>query len=369
MPTKVLVGANAKGAVLGKGGIRFEPTANPKPIRDTRQIVVHSGITTRNRDWETNKPIRLDPMGIRIDAWNKNPIVCYDHTPEIMIGRSRMYKQNGMLMADGIEFHCQEITVPITGFLGMTGIEEFKTAWIANLWKESYLSAVSVHVILSPEDEANIIEYPDHIFIPTSEAIEFSVVPIGADGDAVRQAIKYGMPSELAFSMFQKRGQSMTTQKKEKVKSGVQSEAEEVDVELAVAEEVDEYAVGEDEEVPMAITEEMALELGKFCASDPALRAAFIQGLMTPEFVQEMSHSLGVFSEAAPIKPQTFVVKFVGPSATSQPPKPAPTPPVKLSTPVRKPQASVPTTAVTQGYEAPQGDRIARMYRPTKKSS
>jgi len=131
------------------------PEGKPQPSRDGRQIVVHSGLVTRNRDWETGKPLQLDPMGIRIDAWNKNPVVCYDHLLDIVIGRSKLYKQNGMLWADGIDFHRQEITVLISGLLGMTGIEEFKTDWIADLWETNFFNAVSVHVILSPEDEAN----------------------------------------------------------------------------------------------------------------------------------------------------------------------------------------------------------------------
>lgn len=164
------------------------------------EIIVHSGNTIRNRDFWTGKPFRFIPSGMRIEHWLKNPQVLWMHNFYIPIGTSDMYYANGMLMANNLKFHRKKIPVASDKFIG-DSIGEFDTGVIADLWDEGWLKTVSVHIILTPEDEMNVINEEEmaEIIIPTSEVIEYSVVTIPADRDAIRMRMMgLGVTQDIA---------------------------------------------------------------------------------------------------------------------------------------------------------------------------
>lgn len=185
-----------------------EPTA-PTGIRLQAQrdeaapggeIIVHSGTTIRNRDFWTGKPFRFIPSGMRIEYWLKNPQVLWMHNFHIPIGTSSMYYANGMLMANNLKFHRKKIPVASDKFIG-DSVGEFDTGVIADLWDEGWLKTVSVHIILTPDDEMNVIDEEEmaEIIIPTSEVIEYSVVTIPADREAVRMRMMgLGVTQDIA---------------------------------------------------------------------------------------------------------------------------------------------------------------------------
>lgn len=164
------------------------------------EIIVHSGTTIRNRDFWTGKPFRFIPSGMRIEYWLKNPQVLWMHNFHIPIGTSNMYYANGMLMANNLKFHRKKIPVASDKFIG-DSVGEFDTGVIADLWDEGWLKTVSVHIILTPDDELNVINEEEmaEIIVPTSEVIEYSVVTIPADREAVRMRMMgLGVTQDIA---------------------------------------------------------------------------------------------------------------------------------------------------------------------------
>ena len=152
-------------------------------VREKGRVLVASGNQSRNRDRDTGLPYRLVPGGMRLDKWEKNPIIFYMHHFGVPLAKGKMFIEDGKLWAwDNFEFHRKE--VPVFTFLGL---EMFDTSAIADLWDEGFLNAVSIHIILSRLDEQNIIETEEEMVIPTSEVIETSVVTVPGDGDAARE--------------------------------------------------------------------------------------------------------------------------------------------------------------------------------------
>lgn len=157
-------------------------------------ITVASGDTTRNRHMFSNKHIQVVPGGIRLNAWRKNPVVLWQHNQNIPIGTAQLSIVDGKLVADSISFHRK--SVPVLSETGSS--ESFDTSIIAELWDEGFLNATSLHVIFSPEDEARAFEANDRFVIPSSELIEFSIVTIPADRDAIRERMAAkGVPDAL----------------------------------------------------------------------------------------------------------------------------------------------------------------------------
>lgn len=165
--------------------------------RDNGRILVSSGNRSRNVDYWTGKPYRLLPAGMRTEHWEKNPLVFYMHNFFVPLGTgSEMYLENGQLwIPDDFKFH--RLKVPVfTAF----GTGDFDTGVIADLWDEGVLNAVSIHVMMTPEDLENIIETDEEILIPTSEVIEVSVVTVPGDRDAKREEYE----AELLETMVRK---------------------------------------------------------------------------------------------------------------------------------------------------------------------
>lgn len=174
-------------------------------VREKGRVLVASGGRSRNRDYWTGKAYRLDPAGMRLENWQKNPLFFYQHHMGIPLAKAEMFLENGQLWAfDDFEFHRKE--VPVFNFFGF-GM--FDTNAIAELWEEKFLNAVSIHIILSKEDEENIVELEEEILIPTSEVIEASIVTVPGDPAATREEEEFlaefqnrlrrkGVPKEIA---------------------------------------------------------------------------------------------------------------------------------------------------------------------------
>lgn len=164
------------------------------------RVLVASGTRARNRDFWTGKPYRLLPDGMRTGAWEANGgLVLWMHNFNIPLGRGEMFLDGGQLWAwDDINFHGKVIPIATQNWIG-DAVGTFDTGVIADLWQERILNAVSIHVMFTPEDEENIVETDEEIIIPTSEVIEFSIVTVPGDREAVRQNLQQaGMQQELA---------------------------------------------------------------------------------------------------------------------------------------------------------------------------
>jgi hypothetical protein len=166
-------------------GVQFQ--TEPTDRQEDGRILVASGSRSRNRDWDTNKPYRLMPSGMRFDAWAKTGLVLYMHNFHIPLGKGSLYLENGQLWApDTIDFHRRVIPVATQNWIG-DAIGDIDTSVLADLWDQRYLNSVSIHVMFTPEDELNIVETAEEILIPTSEVVEFSVVTIPGDREANRE--------------------------------------------------------------------------------------------------------------------------------------------------------------------------------------
>jgi hypothetical protein len=176
-------------------------------VREDGRILIHSGVRTRNRDWWTGKPYRLIPDGMRIDYFMKNPMVLWMHDFNIPLAKSNLFHEDGMLWAkDDLQFHRRTIPIATGGIFGGGAIGQFDTSVIADMWRERFFNAVSVHVMFRPEDEENIIEEEDEIVFETSEVLEWSICTIPGDPEAGREEmvdrmVHKGMRREIAESL------------------------------------------------------------------------------------------------------------------------------------------------------------------------
>jgi hypothetical protein len=154
-----------------------------EPDRDKDRVLVASGSQSRNRDWWSGKHYRLVPSGMRLEWWEKNPVFFYMHNFGIPMAKGIMYLEDGKLWAeDDFDFHRK--VIPVATRLG---VADFDTGVIADLWEEKYLNAVSIHVMLTREDEKVVVESEDEILFPVSEVIEASIVTVPGDREAVRE--------------------------------------------------------------------------------------------------------------------------------------------------------------------------------------
>lgn len=281
------------------------------------EIIVNSGNTTRNRDWLSGLPFRLVPAGMRLEAYTKNPVVLWQHVMGLPVAKGQLYTADGQLRGRILDFHRKKMPV---ANLFEGGVGEFDTGVIADLWNERFLNAVSVHIILSPDDENNIFETESELVIPTSEVIEFSICTIPADRDSIRQRmLSFGVAEPVVdyFSTWgvdrnglavpqapivveddmritmRSVGETEILDVSENLESDVQEEEDvvadtdeqdELDAELSVTLEVTE----EDERV-------IQLDL-------PDLRPYILELARDPEFVQAVAQAIqdqGVFTAAA----------------------------------------------------------------------
>jgi hypothetical protein len=170
---------------------------NVSDARDgSGEVVISSGNTLRHRDYWSGKSFRLIPAGIRTEPWKSNPVVLYQHNFGIPVATADVYlSPQGQLKGRNIQFHRKP--VPLQN--GST----FDTGAVADLWEDRVLNAVSNHIMLNQEDEDSIFETDGEIIIPTSEMLEFSIVVLPADRDAIRnQALALGLEPNVVDIMF-----------------------------------------------------------------------------------------------------------------------------------------------------------------------
>jgi hypothetical protein len=157
-----------------------------EPQREKGRVLVASGGRSRNRDWWTGKNYRLVPLGMRLENWRKNPLVLWMHDFDIPLAKGELFLEDNKLWAyDDFKFHRKQIPVAMRGIGNAVGV--FDTGVIADLWEEEFYNAVSIHVMLSQADEEEMIEEEEEIIFPFSEVIEFSIVTVPGDPDAVRE--------------------------------------------------------------------------------------------------------------------------------------------------------------------------------------
>lgn len=347
-----------------------------EPERDKGRVLVASGGRSRNRDWFTGKPYRLVPLGMRIDNWKKNPLVLWMHDFNIPLAKGELFLEDNKLWAyDTLEFHRRVIPLAI-GFLG-SAVGEFDTGVIADLWEEEFYNAVSIHVMLSREDEAEMIEEEDEIVFPFTEVIEFSIVTVPGDPDAVREElmdrmIHKGVDKAVAESVTHKDGLVWVPQQKlwaprnlmetETAKGGSRSkvypvsveenmEPDELVVETAAAAEgeieieigpaeveiahVDEFA--EVEAVEQEIVIDPMFFVQAIVDDKDALATLAIALINQPGILELIRDNMGevVQSEILTAQPQRVTLKFV--NGGSRPPQRQSAPPIKQAAPVASP--------------------------------
>jgi len=231
---------------------------NESPLSSTSErVVVSGGEVSRNRHPENGKPIRVTPQGIRLQAWQKNPVVFWQHNRNIPIATGTLEMIGGRLEATSLNFHRK--TIPVVDNMGMS-LGNFDTAIIADLWAEGYVRATSLHVIFSQEDIAIMHETDSEFVIPTSELIEFSIVTIPADRDAIRERMNAsGVPASIAQSLcFTYNQQEDLNMSENKAEEQVPERPEqfETEVEIPVVDLVN--AIVNDSEAVFAIAQAIA---------------------------------------------------------------------------------------------------------------
>lgn len=350
-----------------------------EPQREEGRVLVASGGRSRNRDWYTGKPYRLVPLGMRIENWQKNPLVFWMHDFDIPLAKGELFIEDNKLWAyDNLQFHRKTIPLAI-GWLGRA-VGEFDTGVIADLWEEEFYNAVSIHVMLNRDDEEEMIEEEDEIVFPFSEVIEFSIVTVPGDPDAVREElmdrmIHKGVDKAVAECVTCKDGLVWVPQQKlwkprnlmetETASSGSQSKVypvsmeENMEPDELVEEATAAAAEGEieiefaPEEVEMAHVDEIFESMGQEIILDPmelvqaivedkdALATLAIALINQPGILELIRDNLGevVQSEILTAQPQRVTLKFVNGGA--RPPQRQPKkPPARQTAPAAPPVAT-----------------------------
>ena len=97
------------------------------------------------------------------------------------------------MIAENIRFHRRKLSLS-----GWTA-GEFDTGVIADLYDAGVIRASSVQVMFTAEDIARVFETEEHIILPSSELIEWSLVTAPADREAVRLSLSgLGVNDQLA---------------------------------------------------------------------------------------------------------------------------------------------------------------------------
>lgn len=302
---------------------------NQSPRGDGR-ILVASGSRTRNRDYWTGKMLRFDPAGVRTDAWSRQGgLVLYMHDFNIPLAKSSIYLEGGKLWApDKLNFHRRVLPIPAKAFASTPGTID--TGVIADLWEQRYINTVSIHITLDVDDEQNIAETEDEIFIGTSEMIEYSIVSVPGDRDAQRyqfmldrgvrediaQCLSCYVPEPRQMYQF-----SMEAKNKMDEQEFDTEEIEEEEVEEVEA-EADEQEADTDEGEPFEV--EVPIEE---IVNALATNQAFINGLVNavvgnPAAMRRFTEALAQSAEPAPLQSRRLVLKVV----SDEQPAPAPTP-------------------------------------------
>jgi hypothetical protein len=325
--------------------IPFELTSTE---RKNGQIIVASGERTRNRDYWTGKPLRIDPNGVRLDAWRRNNLTLYMHNMGIPLGTADIELIDGKLIADNLKFHRK--VIPLAGW----DVGEFDTGVIADLWEEGFLNATSIHVILTPEDERNIVETEEEIFLPTSEMIEFSIVTIPGDRESVRQEfLDRGVCNSVACLLSP--SHEVGTPSREVTMSvpnvEMEAEVEEEEIEETEVAEVEQQEEIEEEEVEMVLD---VVEFAQALAASPEALHILAHAMAGNEETRAMFAPAIAEVETPQQLRQKFTLKLVADQPGIQ--APAAEPPVQQR---RAVQASLEQQQPTPAAAKPKDRRAA----------
>jgi hypothetical protein len=342
-----------------------------EPQREKGRVLVASGGRSRNRDWWTGKNYRLVPLGMRLENWRKNPLVLWMHDFDIPLAKGELFLEDNKLWAyDDFKFHRKQIPVAMRGIGNAVGV--FDTGVIADLWEEEFYNAVSIHVMLSQADEEEMIEEEEEIIFPFSEVIEFSIVTVPGDPDAVREEfmdrlIHKGVDKAVAECVTCKDGLVWVPQQKLWMPRGIGTETAssgsrrkvypvsmeenmepdelveettaaaaegEIEIEIAPA-EVDEVLVDDEvEEVAMATVgdfeQEVAISpmdlVNTIVEDKEALATLAIALVNQPGILEAIKEHLDEFipGEVLEAKPQRVTLKFVNGGTKAPPVHPEP---------------------------------------------
>jgi hypothetical protein len=325
---------------------------------------------------------------MRLEKWEKNPLIFYMHHMGIPLAKAEMFIENGQLWAwDAFEFHRKE--VPVFSLFGGFGM--FDTSAIADLWEEKFLNTVSIHIILSKQDDKNVVEGDEEIVIPTSEVIEASIVTIPGDPDATREEEEFlkefterlrskGVEKEMAECVACSFGNvwtpslpvwadqseqtadrsrfiqsisvpevSMSKNKVEETALETAEVAEETPVEPAIEaatlEPTEELVIEQEIELPVS-------DIAEAIAQDAEAMRVIAQALFNmPEFAQHVMSAVGVQAQALEpviheVLPQRISVRLVG-SGQRQEAQVAPAQPVARPAAVQQAFTQQPVAPVT----------------------
>jgi hypothetical protein len=192
--------------MLNPSTIQFQSEQGLRIGENGDTVLAVSGERTRNRDYWSGKPFRIEPAGIRLASFNLNPVLLWMHHHSIPLGNVELYLDQGKVWGKNFGFHRKEIPLVHAGWAsGDIGV--FNTAVIADLWEEFVLNAVSISLDIETVDEPNIFETDQEFIIGSSEALELSIVTIPADRDALRQRmVSFGIEERVAKAMTCKDG-------------------------------------------------------------------------------------------------------------------------------------------------------------------
>jgi hypothetical protein len=235
---------------------------------------------------------------MRFDAWGKTGLVLYMHNFNIPLAKGSLFLEEGKLWApDTLDFHRRVVPVATQNWIG-DAIGEIDTGVIADLWEEKYLNSVSIHIMMTQEDEKNIVETDEEILIPTSEVIEFSVVTVPGDREANRERmLAMGLDGALAECLLcevEQQGQdvdvaddadvepvepveSVDTPADDEVGTEIHGEVLETEIDETVDIPIEEIA----EEVVLVLAEdpEALMVLARAFAGNPDVIATFVEAL------------------------------------------------------------------------------------------
>lgn len=149
---------------------------------DEKEMTLTAFVSTSARDRYDEV---LDPKGVDISNYNKNPVVLWAHKYDIPpIGKALWTKRN------------EEGVISKVKFANTPFAQE-----IFNLYKEGFLKAFSVGFIPIEYEDGDGKKTPRRIY-KKWEMLEYSAVPVPANPEALALAVQRGICSEETKKMF-----------------------------------------------------------------------------------------------------------------------------------------------------------------------
>lgn len=294
------------------------------------RMVVASGRPLRHMDWETGKHFVLEPHGIRLESWQANPQVWWKHNSNIPLGTSDLVLEDGRLVAENIRFHRQRI--PVSGW--DTG--DFDTAVIADLFDAGVLKASSVQVFFTADDMRRMFETQEHIIIPSSELIEWSLVTAPADREAVRLSLEgFGINNQLASLIIGEQ---------------IRENSRPVEVVSPAPQTENLMEIQDEMELDSEAVEAIALEAANALTASPDFIASIVAAVVAnPAFAEALQNAVAAAAPVATPEPAVSVLADASPRV------------IKLRVP-EKPLANGNHQAVTPVVAAPVTSNVPAQY-------